>query len=373
MKALVHIGFPKTGTSSIQKWLGANKDGLLQQGVLYERVNQHGLRQTPSQVELAFACQEELGIEADYAHLRRQFAIRSRSDQTLRVQRFAKGLENAIKHAPNARLMALSSENVSSQVETTEEIAALDRWLARIFEDVEYVVYIRRQEDYLASRYCQGLRNGSGIRPPKFLRRFGLVDYHALTCRWRDVVGDRFKVRLFEKDLMPNGDAVEDFAKVLGVDTAPLISPERENESFSFAGVELMHAVNQEVPRYATDDAQGKNPLLHQLEAAIFASEISPRKFRLSQQEVAEVRERNAEGNEKLRALLFPDKDALFPERALPEDENEPMRARLSEVARLAVRVALHLQNDKTDTHTEVAKRLETLGQETREDMSAKD
>ena len=37
MKAVIHIGMPKSGTSTIQAFLDMNRDALSQRGVLYDR------------------------------------------------------------------------------------------------------------------------------------------------------------------------------------------------------------------------------------------------------------------------------------------------------------------------------------------------
>lgn len=372
MKAIVHIGFPKTGTSSIQTWLGQNAPALQRQGVLYDRgLHLPGAKRNPSQVELVFACQEELGREADYKRLRRQLSIHTRKDQTARVRDVKAGLEKVMRQNPDARLMVLSSENISSLVVTPEEIAALDGWLSRLFDQITYVAYLRRQEDYLASRYCQALRSGVKVSLRRFLKRHQLLDYHAFAQVWRGVVGDRLSLRLFEPDQMPNGDVITDFAQVIGVEAQGMIRPERQNESFSFAGAALVRAINKQVPLFTSASAKTRNPLLLEFQEAIAACERNPRKFRLSAEETERVRSLNADGNEQLRQLCFPDLAELFPAR--PDADQGPPKAQHSEVANLAVRVMLHMQQSGRTSPLDTSKLLMGLGKPSHEHMSAKD
>ncbi|MEO1611407.1 MAG: hypothetical protein AAFU55_03485 [Pseudomonadota bacterium] len=333
MKAIIHIGMPKTGTTTLQKWLGANAAGLLAQGVLYDRIKLRDARQNPSQVELFLCCLEEMGREVKADALRRQFGIAERADQTRRVEEFQGAIQRMMDAQPDAERIVFSTEYLSGMCRTVPHVQAISAWADRLFDKTTFVVYLRRQEDYLVSRYVQTLREGAVHTVEEYLEKVALQDYWALTERWVEGSGDRLKVRLMEPGAMKDGDLIADFCEVIGADPGPLEPVERANESFSGRSAEIMRALNVDTPRFVDERARGKNPFLVRTENRLLRLDADGAKLRLMPEELADVRRVNAEGNERLRAKWFPEREALFPEKPAPAAPGRPTAADVAELA----------------------------------------
>ena len=72
---------------------------------------------------------------------------------------FERRLELDLRTTDCTRFIA-SSEFLGSYGRPVSFIDALDRWLRARFSEVEYLVYLRRQEDWLVSTYSQRVRAG---------------------------------------------------------------------------------------------------------------------------------------------------------------------------------------------------------------------
>ncbi|MGR3484485.1 MAG: hypothetical protein ACU0BF_04015 [Paracoccaceae bacterium] len=333
--ALIHIGMPKTGTSSIQSWLTQNADALAQRGVAYRRAPAEGAPKNPSQTEMLATAYEALGRVMPHSQLTRQLGFATPAGQTAVVEAFTAAQRDAI--GGDIRTLVLSSENLSTHLDDAERIGGLDAWARGLADEVRYVVYLRRQEDYLASRYFQGLRAGRTMSLRAFIARNLTLDYAAFVDLWRGVVGPRLTVRLLEPDALRDGDLVADFAALLGVDPDGLIRPERANASLSAAAAEFMRAMNAQMP--SGRGAVGRDPVSIGLEHLLREADdgAGPR-IAPGPAQLREIRDANAASNERLRRAEFPDRSELFPDRP-PPDAAGGVPSLPQQVARLGLRL----------------------------------
>ena len=314
MRAIVHIGMPKTGTTAIQTWLAANADGLLRQGALYDRVALPGVRQYVAHVELQLAQLTALGEVTRSRQSRATYGIATLDDQRAVVDRFAEGLAAARDRAEGADRMLLSSEQIGATTDSPAAARALHDWLGGFFDRIDYVMYIRRQEDWLASNYPQTLRRGATHGFGAYVAGRRKINYMRVARHFLAAAGDdAVTIRLCEPDDLAGGDVVTDFAGVCAIDPTPLGRPPRSNAALSAAACEVLRRLNAILgPRGSAPDGK----LLSRAKSALNGLDDRSPPLVLPEAERAAVRKVNARSNARLCSRFFPDRAELFPARA---------------------------------------------------------
>ncbi|MBC6438486.1 MAG: hypothetical protein GDA52_10220 [Rhodobacteraceae bacterium] len=314
MRAIIHIGMPKVGSSSIQAWLRLNKSALAEQGVVYDRLAAPGAR-SEGQAELSVCV---------YEYMDRMFSggrvfmdaigVRDRESQRAFVQSHMVRFRASVQ-AAQGRVYVISSEGFQGNHRTEEEITGLDQFLSEFFEEVRYVLYFRRQEDYAPSKYCQILRRGQKKSLKKVTHDIIKNDYFTIVECLAAVVGrEALDVRLLEPDTLIGGNLLADFATVLGVDQSGFTIPDYKNTSLSRAAIEILQAHANKHPAFIQDNRH--NPDVRELVNVLtkLDRDRGYEKWQLTQRDITQIREACAEDNERLRMAWFPDRTELFPE-----------------------------------------------------------
>ncbi|WP_373356076.1 hypothetical protein [Pseudoroseicyclus sp. CXY001] len=334
-EAIVHVGMPKTGTTSIQSWLRENKAALAGAGVHFAQVPMRGMPVRYSQIEYALCQFAEAGELLPDPMPRRVFGTPDLAAQADFAKRFEAALDGWIAAEKPAKVV-LSSEHIGGARVSPELSAAADRMFRRHFGKVTYVIYLRRQEDLLVSRYSQRLRFGLTKTLEQTVPAALVHDHDKVVRDWEAAgAGDRMIVRLLEKDAMKDGDLLADFAAILGLNAADFTRPERMNESFSAAAAEFLRQLNIAEEGLGGDRSDRFTSTLVTHLKRTYADR--PR-LALSPEDVARVRDANAESNEALRARWFPERAELFPANAAPPPAPPPTAAELAEVGAGVVR-----------------------------------
>lgn len=237
----IHIGRPKTGTTSIQKHLYANREALLSLGVLYP----------------------DIGI-IDGAHhviatsllsnLPRMIESLPTEDEQVLQQQY---LEQVKTHKPEK--VVISSEFFTIMTGPREEEAR--QKLKAFFQQAPFqdspitiISYFRNQPDHIESAFSQEVRNvalSRTINFDEFSHRFLSAkhsNYYWAVCQWAAVFGESsITVRPFERSQLAGGDAIADFLNVIGVsDSSGMLKANTEkNPSLSLQRIELMNAIAQ--------------------------------------------------------------------------------------------------------------------------------
>lgn len=200
-KLILHIGSHKTGTTSIQHALRAWQDSP-NRPADQTFVEIHRSPYFPGETD---------GTGEDFRAIISEDMMRAR---------LAKGSDTTV----------MSSEFFSwlFHEEDVAQIAALKRLIDEVFDEVQIVVYLRRQ-DFAANAHQNQVR----ILAPAS-RAFGVtlgplpeisdnllqyLDYSQRMQGWIDVFGrDAITLRIYDESRLLNGDAVADFASVTGID-----------------------------------------------------------------------------------------------------------------------------------------------------------
>ncbi|MDZ5623109.1 hypothetical protein SFC88_19880 [Nocardioides sp. HM23] len=235
-RVVVHIGMGKTGTSSVQYLLAANRDVLTAHGVLFPRVPG---RARHTRLGLAVKPDDELTRTPAWHRIGQPIPRRFR-------RRFRRKLLAEIA-AAEAHTVLFSDEALWGLNE--EALLRLRELVAEIGGRVRVVAYLRRQDDHLASLYQQEVKVGETRRIDEWVSLSGLAghDYHARLSAWRDLFGpDELVVRRFERSAFVDGSLYADFLDAAGIDIAvPELAPaETRNPSLDAETIEFLRILN---------------------------------------------------------------------------------------------------------------------------------
>ncbi len=130
-----------------------------------------------------------------------------------------------------------------------EPLARLHGLIAPLARRLRVVVYLRRQDDHLVSRYQQAVKIGQVQPLDVWARRdfTKLYDFAGRIEAWREGLRPTdLVVRRFERSRFHRGSLVEDFVDAAGIDlrVEDLRPVEVRNESLGVEGVELLRILN---------------------------------------------------------------------------------------------------------------------------------
>lgn len=287
--AVLHIGVPKTGSTSLQAWLAERRDELADRGFLVPR---------------SLGEPHQIGLKK----LAGRWANRDAGS------RFASALRAELAAAPaGVHTVVLSNENVSTGFREAADLRTLKALLDQFCDGYRIVVYLRRQLEQRLSNLSTELRRGRGLpadplgAPP--------YDYATLLALWVEVFGRAaVQPRLFEPDQLVGGDVVADFAALLGVPDLPglAVAPQR-NISLAAAAQVTLGRLAEAVRGNAADDAL----LLTRVPAWRALVTLFDERFAgpglLPERDAAiAYLERCRESNEAVQAEWFPNRPTLF-------------------------------------------------------------
>lgn len=319
----MHIGAPKTGTSTLQDFLFCNAQALAQRGIRYHR-EIPGRR---SQVEYPLGALGRAG--------------RIPASEEMRLL-YGAGTLDAIRDNSAPHLAALadyparydepvavfSSEHIMMMMRTPEEVRALDDLFSSVFEEVRYIAYFRDPAAALVSEYSEGIKRGKTAGFEEFFAtRLPSIQPHRRAQRWLDAVGrDRLEVRLFDKPHLHNGDVIDDFCHVLGVDPSGMDRPEPVNVSLSVVGIECLRALNLRIPELLAQG--GTNPLRRHIVTMVEDLTHTAPRLRLSPAQMAALKDQCAKSVERFRTTFFPQCPSLFGFETGQSEELDPVTVR---------------------------------------------
>ena len=229
-KLFLHIGFNKTGSTSIQESLLRNAPRLLERGVFYPCNVEAAYFQRVQHVPLAAALP---GMKLGWLNARKAGTVGQAYDD----------LFGAIEQSQFETLI-LSSEGFGATSITAKQLD----WLKRCFEGyrITIIAYIRPQDAYLLSAYQQRVKAGGkggfqfGMHESMESLRFG-----SRLAPWREAFGpENVIVRPFAPKLWHEGELFFDFLNALEIPRDGLDIAEPANEGLDYRAVELLRALN---------------------------------------------------------------------------------------------------------------------------------
>jgi len=193
----IHIGAPKAGSTTIQKFLGGNTDELRQLGVDYPTI---GRTNRGHHVNLYYDLRGHRNFKEKYGNVA-QLVERLKTDR--------------------ARLSVLSAEEFHRL--TPEEVSNFGKSLIQVDKDIQIILIIRDLVDLMPSSYSQATKGGESLVDfdafhNARVRRQGRAPID-MAQAWGTAFGwDQLRVRVLDRRLLVNGDLIDDFLTVLGID-----------------------------------------------------------------------------------------------------------------------------------------------------------
>ena len=233
---VLHIGTGKTGTSSVQFFLRDNRERLRELGHLYPK-SPGGARH--GRLSLFIKSDEELLMAPNWYRQKQSNPAAFR--KAFRHQLFAE-----IERSGVSRVI-LSDEGLYSCSDPA--LQRLRGFTDRIAHHLRLVVYLRRQDDQMVSRYQQMVKTGEVRRLAEWAQQdmAGTYDYHTRLRTFSELLEPaEFVVRRFEPDRFVDGSLHQDFLDAIGIDARAdeLQQVPNRNESLDAESVEFLRLVN---------------------------------------------------------------------------------------------------------------------------------
>ncbi len=351
---VLHIGYGKTGTTAIQRFLHHNRPALTKAKTLYPDFFIHGAWLNGY----------------DHNFLGRALAGR--------VGWWGQSAEQLIKQAEDqAREAAveniiLSAESFLGGVEPWDFddeadyrracLAAVER-TARALKGhrVEVIVYLRRQDHWLEAVLNQNIKYG-GLLPQK-LRKASIeetcriyaprTDYAAVLQPWRDAFGgESITVGVYERGQLSNGDVITDFRQKTSLLSLDLKLPPRDGASANRAlnrdVIEVKRILNRiDRPKF---EERMIVESFYRISETLSENYTEPPTPILSAKLRRSILDKVAESNEIVaRDYLGRSDGVLFREAAIDLDDTSSNYAGLD--VDVAIEILLRLERDLGSTH----------------------
>ena len=322
---VLHIGFEKTGSTSIQRFLRLYRDQLASYGyeIPLSLADHRENYDTLNHISVT-GCAINIGrFPADFKSI---FGLEDReSISRYRLERLRQYAEE-IGSFPHDAKVILSNEHCQSRLTSLREIARLKSLLSAFFERVVIVAFIRPQYEVARGLYDSALRAGlygmdqipnydDPARSDRALIHRDYFDFFKTLNMWSAVFGrDALRVKLYDGSGTGLG-VVGAFLKELGITDIEASDLQRENRGFSNGSRALLEVINRSVSE--------RNILLradfHDWLFPLLASSGTSEPLQVSDNGSRDFQRTFQRSNDEIRQVWFQERGVLFEaERQMP-------------------------------------------------------
>lgn len=246
MRAIIHIGLEKTGTTSIQSLLTLNKPAFEKAGIFVSSTQHAG-----NNFYLALASYTSYrgdSLLRDQGFKNLDDILRFRAKQVAALKS-----EVALAKRSGADRFVLSSEHFQSRLKLSEDIETFHELLRDAgLSEFEIVVYLRDPLKIALSHHGMAIKKGVHVDEatlkPDNRRVIQILNFKGSLSSWIRVFGkDALNVRLYPEGKPPTA-LLSDFLQVVGY-TQPLENlqvPGRENRNLSSEALAILNQLNAE-------------------------------------------------------------------------------------------------------------------------------
>ncbi len=341
MKLVCHIGTPKTASTFLQNTCAANPKWLQKNSILYPDM----LTPSPNHISLFYANSRSLH---DFA---KDYGLKSLEDVADFRRRLSAKVAKQVRKAPKGiDTMLMSSENLTGNLIDPQSVQRLKEFLDPHFDEIQIVMYARRQDDAILSMYGEFMRRGFSDRTfEQFVKKalsphtqVPYLYYRRILTPWIEAFGrDAITVRKFDRQSLLGGDILTDFfAQVLGTDTAAdfsaLTASEDDNVGLSGPVLEFLRLMYPSMSFRKNGQA---NPLRARLAPYINKLPAEPRP-RMSTEQSRKIMRYFRPANTWLKSTFFADQEGpLFPAKGRPGEKGNLGQITPEETAEFAGRI----------------------------------
>ncbi|ACB50685.1 hypothetical protein cce_1335 [Crocosphaera subtropica ATCC 51142] len=248
MKAFLHIGTEKTGTTTIQSFLAKNRQSLLDKDYLYPespgKTNHFGLAIFSSNSNRCASIYQFLQLDT----LEKVIQFKTKFPHILAQE----------LTLSNCNKVIFSSEHCSSRLIDEQDIERLKNVLDTFFDDIEVIIYLRRQDKFLASSYSTAVRSGrtEKFKIPSKTTIEIRYNYYNILNKFANVFGkNKITVRIFESSQMIEGDLIQDFMNIIGLKMDnSYLSVSNLNTSLDVYSLEYIRLLNKNLKKIIKDN-----------------------------------------------------------------------------------------------------------------------
>lgn len=243
-KLLLHVGLPKTGTSSIQRFLFDNRELLLDQGFyipvfLQQNENVAGVHAWTSLLAFDEERTEPLVIS---------FGMHdSLLRRSMRAEKWSQLNEALDKYSEHTWIV--SDEILSARMLDRRDLQSLRDNFISLFAECKIVFFLRNQLDSAVGQWSTDVINGSTQKSmflpwnlPEDPKRY--LHHQNLLMLWQSCLpNSEFKVQLYDKQILTI------FSEVAGFDMSQVTYiPMRENSTIPACCLQLLARYNELYP-----------------------------------------------------------------------------------------------------------------------------
>jgi len=311
---ILHMGLPKTASSTMQEFFHRNRQLLMARGILYPK----SLGNMAHRKLLLLAGSRGYGrFNEGYVHSNAR-AFREKAIEDLRREVAESAPEKVILSCEG--LVRASSSTYKEKLRLTLEACGL-----RVDE---LLLYLRPQADWRRSviqqRIKVGIWDAEDLYPidgPEACGTYGCYKDH-IERRAAAFGPKTIKLRLFGRNYFKDGDFYTELRDAFRLPEAPYKQTPPTNESLSDFGCRMLLCLNKSMPRYTKEGRECPRRLLIRKAAAkhLKASSGALSKAALPADTLEEYEKYYRESNEWVRKKFFPEREHLFdrPGNAVP-------------------------------------------------------
>jgi hypothetical protein len=224
VKVVLHAGFPKTGSSSLQRYFGSHILGLSQSGIYYPKFDKFA-----SHWALTAAFHD---APQNYHHVSRRITT---EDVSHRLNAARKKLHSLLAAVEEDGVVLLSHEGFGADLLAEKGISELRDTLLSFTDRVQIVAYARNPVELYPSSIQQRLKS---LERHVIMPGDWVSDHTARADYLKGIFGEEHcEILIHSSSTLTNGDIIDDFAQYLSRTTGkqlPLsLSRERRNTSLS--------------------------------------------------------------------------------------------------------------------------------------------
>ena len=303
MRAVLHIGTEKTGSTFLQRALYKNEIQLKKRAVFLTKSMEY-----PNNRVLPALFQKEVD-DWSFRH-----GASDMPGHREAVERYLPNIAAELDALQKAEgTVILSSEHCHSRLRDVEAVAALRKFLCKYFDDITVVCYFRQQYSMARSYYSTLLKGSYTESWETFVsHEVREENYYFNFLKIADVWSEEFgndacKFRVYDRENLEGGNLFVDFLECIGLGSVKsFVNAKLSDYNKSLSGTEqqIFRLINQYFPYYQRG-SQDINPVNTELKAAVRSAKLEGRVIDEGGESQEEVLQRFRVSNEVLFRKYF--------------------------------------------------------------------